>query len=309
MRTTILLAVLFVGCGVSEADLNDVGNESAEELGELGTSTRSYVVFRRDMRKCVAPMCGGFWVHDVNRSTLNEMYVSGFDFSQSNLRGLPEHQGDVTGAGNFEVVLYGKLGPTESRFNTRTFLVTEAWRGMPGVTFTEPADTFVKVQAANIQCIAAPCATLRASKLHTTTKTLFHDLDLTRTAKEPLVDQDWLTFRITDKDAIVAGRFVNGAQVGVGTEKVLDASQVFVHLPDMTQSCPRLAVQPACPSGQVQIWTRNENRCPMPAGCSTNFGTCRFAVPTCSAGYELQTWKGGAYGCDRYVCDPAFLND
>src|SRR3954471_23967336 len=96
MRTMILMGLLLVGCGVSEAELNDVGDDVSAEQGELGTSTRSYVVFRRDMRRCIAPMCGGFWVHDVNRATLSEQYVSGFDFSASNLAHLPEHQADVT---------------------------------------------------------------------------------------------------------------------------------------------------------------------------------------------------------------------
>src|SRR5687767_11474980 len=123
MRTTLLVGLLFLGCGVSEAELKDVGDDVAAAEGELGTSTRSYVVLRRDLRRCVAPMCGGYWAHDVNRATLNEQYVSGLDFSRSNLS-QPEHQADVTGAGDFEVVLFGKLGPAESRFQTRKFVVT-----------------------------------------------------------------------------------------------------------------------------------------------------------------------------------------
>lgn len=306
MRTTILLAVLFIGCGVTEAELNDVGGESSEELGELGTSTRSYVVFRRDMRRCVAPLCGGFWVHDVNRANLNEQYVSGFDFSKSNLAGLPEHQGDVTGAPAFEVVLYGKLGPKESTFNTRTFLVTSAWRGMPGVTFTEPADTFMRVKSVDLQCFAAPCPSLRASKLHSTTKTLFHDLEV-KPAALPLVDRDWLTFRVIEEDALVAGRFVPGAVVGVGQEKVLEASQVFVHLPDRKRSCPRVA-PPSCSGDETAVWTRNQDRCIVPAGCGGG-GACALVVPECAEGYDLMSWTGGPFACTQYACDPSWLND
>lgn len=305
MRTTLLMGLLFVGCGVTEAELTDVGDEVAAAEGELGTSTRSYVVLRRDVRRCVAPMCGGYWAHDVNRATVKETYVSALDFSGSNLS-MPEHQADVTGAADFEVVLYGKLGPQESRFNTRTFLVTSAWRGMPGVKFTEPADTFYRVQGVNLQCFAAPCATLRATKLHTTSKVLHHDLDVSRAALQ-LVDQNWLTFRTIEKDALVAGRFVDGALVGAGREKILDASQVFIRLPDMTQSCPRVA--PAqCPAGKVNLWTRNENLCHMPAGCGGG-GACAAYVPGCADGYSLVSWVGGRFGCTQYACDPAFLND
>lgn len=305
MRTTLLMGLLFVGCGVAEAELNDVGADVSSEEGELGTLTRSYVVLRRDTRRCVAPLCGGYWAHDVNRATVNERYVSALDFSLSDLL-MPEDQADVTGAPDFEVVLFGKLGPKELRFKTRTFIVTSAWRGMPGIKFNEPADTFFRVESANIQCITAPCPSLRASKLHTTAQFLHHDLDVTR-ASVPLLDQNWLTFRVIEKDALVAGRFVDGATVGVGKEKVLEASQVFVHLPDQTQSCPRYALA-QCPAGKANVFTRNENRCLVPAGCAMS-GTCRFPTPTCTTGYNLVSWPGGAYSCTQHACDPAFLHD
>jgi len=305
MRTTLLLGVLLAGCGVSDAQLNDVDGDLSAAQGELGSSARSYVVLRRDMRRCVAPMCGGYWAHDVNRATLNEQYVSGLDFSRSDLQ-MPEDQADVLSAGNFEVVLYGKLGPVEPRFHTRTFIVSSAFRGMPGVQFTEPADAFYRVEGAQLQCFAAPCPTLRASKLHSTTKILHHDLDVAR-ASQPLVDQNWLTGRVLENRALVAGRFVDGAKVGVGTEKVLDASQVFIHLPDQTQSCPRYALA-QCPTGKVNIFTRNENRCVVPAGCGGG-GACRLMVPACAEGYSLVSWTGGVFGCTQYACDPAFLTD
>ena len=301
MRATLLLAVFFVGCGVSEAELTDVSDDSSAAQGELGTTTRSYVVFRRDMRRCVSPMCGGYWAHDVNRATLSERYVSGLDFSQSSLTRV-EDQADVTGAGAFEVVLFGKLGPAEPRFNTRPFVVTSAWRGMPGVKFNEPADTFYRVEGVAIQCVAAPCPTLRASQLHSTSTILHHDLDVTRAALA-FVDRDWLTFRAIEKGALVAGRFVNGAV----KEKILDASQVFIHLPDMTQSCPRPAVV-RCPAGKVNVWTRNQDRCEVPAGCGGG-GACAAFVPSCADGYSLSSWAGGPFACAQFACDPAFLTD
>ncbi len=303
MRTTLLLGVLLAGCGVSNAELNDVGDDLLAAEGELGSSARSYVVLRRDMRRCMAPLCGGYWAHDVNRATLNEQYVSGLDFSRSDLL-MPEDQDDVTSAPDFEVVLFGKLGPAEPRFRTRAFMVTSAWRGMPGVRFTEPADAFYRVQSFDVQCFAAPCPSLRASKLHGTTKILHHDLDVTR-ASLTRVDQNWLTGRVIQKDALVAGRFVDGAQVGVGREKVLDASQVFVHLPDMTQSCPRYALA-QCPEGKVNLFTRNENRCVVPAGCGGG-GSCIAMVPECADGYSLISWTGGVFGCTQYACDPTFI--
>lgn len=301
MRTSLLLAGLLfvVGCGVTEAEVTDLDGDVVSEEGELGTASRSYVVIRHDQRKCAAPRCGGWFVQDVNRATVREEYVAELDFSASN---LPEEQrGLVSGARDFEVVAYGKLGTLSNGY--KKFIVSTAWRGMPNVK-VEAGDTFFRVEAARVQCITAPCPSLRATKLHSTTKTLHHDLDVTRAAM-PGVDQSWLTFRVTDRDALVAGRFRDGAKVGAGVEKVLDASQVFVKLPDMTQSCPRPAIA-LCPSGKVNVWTRDENRCQMPAGCGGG-GACAAVVPACTEGYTLVSWTGGPFACTQHACDPDWL--
>jgi hypothetical protein len=248
-------------------------------------------------------MCGGYWVHDVNRVTLNEQYVSGLDFSTSGLS--DEVQADVYNAPEGEVVLYGKLGPTEPQFNTRPFIVTSAWRGMPGV---EPAtgERFYKVAAMNVQCFAAPCPTLKATRLHSTAATVATGLDTSR-ASLPRVDDNWLADRVMNKDALVAGKFRPGSSVGLNRELVLDVSQVFVKLPDVTQSCPRTAMM-RCPDGKVVAMQRNANRCIMPAGCVTP-GYCAAYVPSCSAGYSLVEWAGGLHACPQYACDPDFLFD
>ncbi len=304
MRTTLLVgAVFFAACGVTEAEINETGDVTAEEAGELGTSTRSYVTFRHDLyRRCAWPRCGGLFVSDVNRASPREEYVLGWDFSESGLSA--EAQADVEGAAGGELIVYGKLGRVQSN-GFRKFVVTTAWRGMPGVVFN-PNDTFYRVEGVDIRCITAPCPSLRATKLHTTARTMFNDLDV-KPAALPGVDRNWLTFRVTDGDALVAGKFVNGNQVGVGVEKVLEASQVFVKLPDMTRSCGRPFI-PTCPAGQTVIWSRDANRCLMPAGCGGG-GACAAVVPSCADGYELFSWTGGPFACTQHVCDPAFLMD
>jgi hypothetical protein len=121
----------------------------------------------------------------------------------------------------------------------------------------------------------------------------------------PLVDQNWLTFRVTDKDALVAGKFVDGAVINGQQEKVLSASQVFLKIPDMTQSCGRPAIA-MCPAGSRNVWTRDQNRCSVPAGCATS-GACAAFVPACADGYSLISWTGGPFACPQYACDPSFL--
>lgn len=306
MKTSLWWAVLAVavsGCGPTDAQLGDFEDEVGGDLAELSTRSRTYVQLRRDARRCVSPRCGGFWVHDVNRVALNEQYVSGLDFSASGLS--DEVQADVYSAPEGEVILYGKLGAEEAQFHTRPFLVTSAWRGMPGV---EPAtgELFYKVAAVNVQCFVAPCPTLKATKLHSTAATLATGLDTSR-ASLPRVDDAWLEGRVRNKGELVAGKFRPGSSVGINRELVLDASQVFVKLPDRTQSCPRPAML-RCPAGKVVAMQRNADRCVMPAGC-VEPGACAAYVPSCAAGYSLVSWTGGVHACQQYACDPEFLFD
>lgn len=299
MRTILTVAaVLFAACGVTEAEVGGF-DEAAAADGELGSSTRSYVVYRHDPRKCEAPRCQGYFIHDINRATVKEEYVTGFEFVDL----LEEHQSDAIGA-DYSAVLYGKLGPKDAK-GYRKFIVTTAWRGMPGATWSN-SDTFFSVTGLNIQCITAPCPSLQATKLHTTTKTNVNDLDL-ELALKTRVDGNWLANRVVNGGALVVGIVADGAPVGVGVEKVLLASQVFVKLPDQTKSCPRISA-PFCASNKLPVWTRDADRCQVSAGCATA-GACTANVPTCDEFYDLVSWTGGPFACTQYACEPSFLHD
>jgi hypothetical protein len=291
-------ALALVSCGVSEAQTgNEFNVDDGEAGGELSLRTRSYVTLRRDLRRCAAPLCGGYYVQDVNRATPNEQYVSALDFTAATLDLASQH--DVTTAADGEVIVYGKLGATDSPA-TQKFVVTTAWRGMPGVKVAAGAN-FYRLDAANVQCITAPCPTVKAIKLNATTGTLAHDVDVTHAALAR-VDQTWLTGRAVNKRAMVAASLR-----AEGRETVVDASQVFVALPDQVNSCAK-PVLPHCTAGKVLAWQRTADRCLMPLGCVTA-GACTASVPTCSKGYTLNSWQGGLNACQQFACDPDFLFD
>lgn len=297
-----VLAVALVACGPTDAQVAELEDGADVGAAELSTRSRTYVQLRRDTRRCVSPMCGGYYVHDVNRATFREEYVSGLDFSASGLS--DEAQADVYSAADGEVVLWGKLGEEEPTYHTRPFLVSAAWRGMPGVT-PATGELFYKVASMNVQCLVAPCPVLKATKLHSTQATLGTGLDTSRASLEG-VDDAWLAGRVLSKGALVAGRFRPGNTPGLNRELVLDVSQVFVKLPDVTQSCPRPAVA-QCPAGTVFTWQRNANRCLLPAGCQAA-GVCAAVVTSCANGYLPVSWAG-ANACTQTACDPEFLFD
>lgn len=256
-------------------------------------TTDSFVSVRRDYRRCMAPLCGGYWVKDLNRSTA-ERYVSALDFS---LTFLDENdQQAVTGAPDRSVVLYGRLGKRDSGFYTRAFTVAEAYRALPGAS-VESGDQFYTVNPTKIACITTPCHNLQAERVNRATGSkMVSSVDVTD-AQMSLVDSAWLTNRATYGRAVVAGSVVKrkGALV-------LDASQIFLRLPDRATSCPKPSIA-ECPEGLVHGWTRDENRCLMPTGCLEPL-FCIAMVPSCDEGYTLVSWENQ---CTQYACDPEFV--
>ncbi|MDP3154537.1 MAG: hypothetical protein Q8N23_17800 [Archangium sp.] len=296
MRSLALaLLVLSFGCGVSTSDavVNDVDDVAADDSFELSTTKDTFLIARRDYRKCVFPMCGGYWVKDLN-STMQERYVSGFDFTGSGLS--DEVQQQVATAPDNELVLFGRLGPKENRFDTRSLKVLLAYRGLPGQTF-EADDKFYKVFPSRIACITTPCANLSTTRLNRTTgHTMASDIDVNE-ALGSLVEAQWVHNRVLFGRGIVAGRVVrqNGHVTVV-------ARQVFVELPDRTVSCPKMP-EPVCADTEVPAYERTENRCVVPSGCTLP-RFCAAFVPACDEGYSTVSWQNG---CTRHACEPTFL--
>jgi hypothetical protein len=295
MKIYCVLAVfLLVGCGGSNEDFAGVldGERTAGEA-ELSSTTDAFVSARRDMRRCVSPMCGGFWVKEVNSSTA-ERYVNKLVFSSLALSNNIE--GQISGAADSELVLLGRLGEKESRFNTRSFVVTSAFRGLPGKTF-DAKDTFFSVLPTRVNCIRAPCPTLQATRVNRTTGSMMvSDVSL-EAALGSLVNGEWLKSRVLTNRALVVGRVADRSG-----STTLEAKQVFVELPDRTQSCPRFAL-PICSAGKVLAWERSSNRCTLPAGC-VEPRICVAVVPACDEGYTQISVQGA---CTQFSCEPAFL--
>lgn len=295
--------LLAAGCGMGTETVTFDDEITAEGFDSLSTRSRTYVTLRRDVRRCMAPLCGGYYVRDVNRVAFSERYVSGLDFSLSGLS--VEDQDAIRNAADGEVVLRGKLGSMEYQYRTRTFVVGEAYRGMPGVT-PVAGELFYRAgpRSPTIYCFAAPCDNEVATKLNSTQTTYFTGYDVARAAK-PHVDQDWLMSRVASHAAIVSAKFSAGQQMGAGAEKLLDASQVFVRLPERIGPCPRVAER-LCPSGTVPTYTRTADRCLVQGECVTP-GYCTMSMPVCAPDYGVVSWPAAPDGCKAFSCDPSFV--
>jgi hypothetical protein len=288
------LAPLSAGCQ---------GAETADSEDELSASSRSYVTVTKDTRKCVAPLCGGYWVEDVNRKTA-ATYVSDLDFSPAGLgAGALE---DARSAPPEELVLRGKLGPKEASFGTRAFLVSEVYRGMPGVTPVAGEAFFqAKPRSPQISCFAAPCPNEVATKLNSTDKTNFDGYEVAR-AQKPFVDAAWLVERVEHHGAVVAARWSDGQTYPAGVEKLLDASQVYVRLPADPGPCPAFKLA-ACPAGQSWTYTRTVDLCLTPDKCADDAGCPSLQPAQCAEGYDLASWRTDTASCRAFACDPSFV--
>jgi hypothetical protein len=296
MKTFSLAAVvlLLAGCGVSTAELDDLDPGTSEVDGELSSTRDTYLLARKDQRRCVSPMCGGYWVRDLN-STMQERYVSGFDFSESSL--TADQQSMVTSASDEEVVLLARLGARETRFGTRPLLVKRAFRGMPGKRFGA-GDTFYGLLPVRVVCqSSAPCAYLSTTRLNRTTgHAMTTDVDASA-ALAAHVDDQWLLSRVFSGKTVLAGRIVRQ-----GGHVTLAASQVFVELPDRVSPCIDQP-PPRCASGYVNSFERSPDRCTEPTGC-TPPGVCAQASFACEPGYRQVTWFNV---CPRMACEPEYL--
>ena len=110
----------------------------------------------------------------------------------------------------------------------------------------------------------------------------------------PRVDEAWLLSRVTEHGALVAGRLRDGR---------LEASQVFVRLPDVVGPCPLLHL--AC-GKRVETFERDTDRCLVPTGCVQR-QLCPEMIPGCAPGYVLATWPSEPGACLAFACDPGFL--
>ncbi len=291
-----------LSCSASD-DPYDLGEDdlTGESTDALTLIAPTYVTVRADHRRCVAPRCGGYFLRDVNQQG-DERYASRLDFTQARLPANALF--DARSAPADELVLRGRWGGWEGRFHTRPFVVLDAYRGMPGVN-ARTGDAFYRVSPRTppIACLVAPCPNEIATVLNTDVKVAIDRVSV-ESAALPLVDQGWLGSRAEDHGAVVAGVLVPGDHFPGGYEKVLDARQVFIHLPERVGPCPAMPIV-YC-EGNVPIYERTDDRCLVQRGC-VEPELCMPFVPECSEGYSLSRWAAAPNGCAAFACDPTFV--
>ncbi len=281
-------ALAMAGC--SAAPSNDATASSGTDEA-LSTKTTTYVTF--------AASHGGYDVTDVN--TAAKAHVGTIDYSRSSLDSSTI--ADLATVPSDELVLEGKLGS-----GSKSFVVTAAFRGMPGVSFVAGRNSFYQATdySPPRECFAAPCQEGTVSTLNTTGSHGYDRIDVT-SATMAFVDPAWLTRQVGSHGAIVAGVLASGSTTGVRVEKVLTARQIFVALPFVSGPCIA-SVPLACPAATpTRTYSRTADMCVVPQDCVVGFA-CPHFVPACDAGYTRTSWISDPNGCPAYACDPSFTH-
>jgi hypothetical protein len=180
MRLSAYLFLALSLTAIACADLPESDDPEALGLGgeddKADSATLStYYTIERDTRRCVAPLCGGWWVARVNQASTKciggkyepACYV--FDVDASALGLSDEELANFQGSLGSRVLLRGKLVKTtfEGFGSIGTFRASEGWMAPTDAT---PSGTFYQVTDSGIRCITTPCFSLTERKLNSTKK-------------------------------------------------------------------------------------------------------------------------------------------
>jgi hypothetical protein len=260
---------------------------AASERASVGGT--SYFRLRRDVRRCAAPLCGGFFVSRVNSSSTScvdgarsaECYVTGLDLSALALGSAAEAR--VTGAPE-ELLLAGEIAPESTDFGELGRLrVTEAWQGHTGV---RAEGAFLRVVNEGIVCITNPCPTFSAEILNARLPLVtIAEVDLEGIAGDA---SDGLS-QLNEPEGLLVAALPEIVSGPGGRAIGLDASEYY--LPISTAGACGSRGLPACPADRFCSFPSEANcgRADMPGVCAPKPEACTQQYdPVC--GCDGQTY-------------------
>ena len=233
------------------------------------SSTSSFYSFRRDLRRCASPRCGGYFVKLVNQSRTRcadgryqkECYVASVDWGEQvepdSGRGLL--RGTIRRKGQFG-----------------EFRVTEAWQASSA---NQPATGFYRVRDRGLRCIAAPCATHHEATLNSTASRNIAGVDLSGAGAPENVVSD-ANQAMTSRDGILVSGNHSVVTGPAGPMQMLKATQFYLRSGGTAGGSGNVSTKPC-----------------MRTGCSGQVCSDQEVVTTCEFKPEYECLKKAA--CER----------
>lgn len=205
---------------------------------EVRAASSQYVRLRHDARRCVSPLCGGYWASRINQPTTRcadgtwqrECYVADADWTAL---GLDEAALDrfVGRAGSGSAVIRARIEAVAfGTFGNLGRLI--ALEGFEAATDAAPAGTFLLAHGPTRVCVRAPCFSWDADKLNGVTTTQVSDVRFTAVAGLSGATLDAARAQLASPEGVIAaGRFETYALGGATTlGRALVPSQVYVRV-------------------------------------------------------------------------------
>lgn len=231
---SLLAASTAAACASPVED--ELAGEDTTELSDAkadASGNYTYYTVSRDLRRCVAPLCGGYWVARVNRSTTRcgdgtyqaRCYVADADWAKLHLgaRALSKVQANDellvrATVGQKDWGSFGKLGQLRP---------TEAWMGQgPG----DADGVYVKVQESGVRCFTTPCPSFREIKLNGSGTAALAELGWDASGADDDLVGDAIT-ELFERDVIISGDRYTVHGPG-GTGKARSVTQFFFRAHD-----------------------------------------------------------------------------
>ena len=164
---------LFLSLLAACAPVEDGADEALDAVDEVASNPQNlaFVTLRPDTRRGVSPLCGGYWVRRLNRTTMRcvdgryagECYVGAVDWSGLNLsdEALADFQ---TLAAQGRAVLRGRIDPMRAPWSsTGELVVVGGWRPVTSTLTTAPVWT---ARDNGVRCITTPCFSVEAARVN-----------------------------------------------------------------------------------------------------------------------------------------------
>ena len=233
----------------------------------LLAASGDYFLVRQDRRRCMSPLCGGYFVKRVNQSRtrcangrwMSECYVAEIDWN-----GQPEvDPGKALVRGDIVARRFPRFG------NLGALRVTESWQSPSDKPAT---GTIYRVRDRGVRCITHPCLTHSATKLGFTFTKNIAGADLAAAGASGEQISEGAAAMTGPEGAIVAGYFATVTGPG-GRAQTLKATKFYL-----------LA------SGPTAVPGRELKRC-FKTGCSSEVCADRDVVTTCIFARSLPVIK------------------
>lgn len=236
LAQTFAAAVLFIFANISVP--------SAQAAG-VGSKVDTLYSVRRDMRRCAAPACGGWWVTPVNTTAglLTETpltaidapmpaaeYVAKFEFGcvQWSAEQISRFS---TLAETSTALVSGRLmgtspATTNAALNQHESLVLRD--AFTAVSNSAPGGSFFNLKSSGIVCITSPCPSFQADLLNTNLSQEVHDIAFSKEFSD--AQQIQARSSISATGLVVSGtQSTFKGQAGQGVR--LDINQIFAPYP------------------------------------------------------------------------------